>query len=99
MSEASSQQIKADFQAAASTIKCELVDQYVTLVVRNDWSSGCHWYSQYKEPQEGSSKTKLPKKIRPLLDKCRGPMCEHVKGFRERLMEEAKAKEQRSAAS
>ncbi len=36
----------AKWQITATTIHCDLVDDFVTIMVYKDWSTKCVWYSR-----------------------------------------------------
>jgi len=82
-------------EESVSTIKCDVIDEYVSLVVKNDWTSRCAWYRQYKEAsQDDRKKIKLDRKTRKKAEVCQGPLCSHVESYRDQLI-----KEEQKAAS
>lgn len=85
----------AKWHTCVSTIKCDVIDEYVSLVVNNDWTSRCAWYRQYKEAsQDDKKKIKLDRKTRKKAEVCQGPLCSYVAGYRDKLI-----KEEQKAAS
>lgn len=89
MNEALKEAPAAKWQTAVTTIKCEKIDDYVSIMVQKDWTVKCTWYNQYKEPSsEGKKSIKLDKSARKKIEKCEGPLCSYVTGYRDKLMEE-----------
>jgi hypothetical protein len=87
----------AKWQTAVTTIKCEIIDEYVSIMVQKDWTSKCTWYNQYKQPQpEGKKKIKYDKKTRKKIEKCQGPLCSNVTGYRDKLIQEEREVAQRA---
>ncbi|MGQ9645173.1 MAG: hypothetical protein ACUVWO_01375 [Thermodesulfobacteriota bacterium] len=79
----------AKWHTCVSTIKCDLIDEYVSLVVKNDWTSRCSWYKQYKEGgQDNRKKVKPDRKIRKKAELCQGPLCSYVQSYRDQLIKE-----------
>lgn len=77
-----------NWEITATTIKCEHVDDFVTLMVDSDWTSRCVWYRRYKEGASGNPRAKLSKDIRTKIPLCLGPDCPLLIGYRDKLMEE-----------
>ena len=66
-----------DWQVTAITIWCAFVDERVTLIVKNDWTTYCCWNEEHKE--DSSSRK---------LEKCAGPVCSYSTDYRDRLIRE-----------
>ncbi len=89
----------AKWQACVSTIKCDAIDDYVSIMVRNDWSSQCTWYKQYKAPISGNQKGIKPdRNTRKKIDLCQGPSCSRVTGYRDQLIQEEQEASRRAAS-
>ena len=78
----------AGWQITATTIKCDLVDEYVTIMVYKDWSTKCVWYSRNKQKADEAKNYKVDSKLRPKVDKCQGPDCSYVTSYRDKLVKE-----------
>jgi len=39
----------ATWQITATTIRCALVDDFVTVVMHKDWSTNCTWCNRHKK--------------------------------------------------
>jgi hypothetical protein len=79
----------AKWHTSVSTLKCDHIDEYVSIMVKNDWSSTCTWYRQYKEVLSGDKgRAKPDKKIRKKIPLCQGPLCSYVVGYRDQLIKE-----------
>ena len=64
-----------------------IIDENVTVMVHSDWSAICCWYRQNMEAStDGPVKAKRQKKRQ--MEACKGPQCEHVTGYRDRLLAE-----------
>ena len=81
----------ANWQITATTLKCEMVDEYVTVMVYKDWSCKCVWWSKNKQVAEQDPKHKFPRDIKASMGKCQGPDCKYVTGYRDKLIEEEEA--------
>lgn len=82
----------ANWQVTATTIDCDMVSDYVTIMVYKDWTCKCVWWAKYKKVA-GDSKQKFSKDIKAKIEKCQGPECKYVTGYRDKLIgEEAAAK-------
>ncbi len=81
----------AKWQTAVTTIKCEMIDDYVSIMVQRDWTPKCTWYNQYKEPpREGKRSIKANQNTKRKIEKCQGPLCSYVTGYRDKLIQEEK---------
>ena len=78
----------AKWQITATTIKCDLIDDYVTIMVYKDWSTKCVWYSRNKQKTVEDKNYKVDRKIKPKVDKCQGPECSYVTSYRDKLVKE-----------
>lgn len=81
----------AKWQTCVRTVKCGAIDDYVSLMVKNDWTSLCTWYRQFKEPVRTGGKGGKPnREIRKKIDLCQGPLCSFVSEYRDQLIREEK---------
>lgn len=79
----------AKWQASVSTVKCDVIDEHVSIMVKNDWASHCTWYKVFKDPVAGSPKRiKHDKKAKKKIELCQGSLCSHVIGYRDKLIKE-----------
>ena len=78
----------AKWQVTATTIRCELVDDFVTLMVNKDWSVKCTWYTRYKARLLEDKKPKFDKNIKQKIEKCQGPLCSYMTDYRDKLIKE-----------
>jgi hypothetical protein len=81
----------ASWQITATTIECDMVNDYVTIMVNRDWSCKCTWWSKYKKVAGEDPKRRFSKEIKAKLPRCQGPMCRYVTGYRDKLIGEEKA--------
>ncbi|MBM4446594.1 MAG: hypothetical protein FJ023_04480 [Chloroflexi bacterium] len=78
----------AKWQITATTMRCELVDDFVTIMVNKDWSTKCVWYNRHKQKALEDKKQKSDKKMRLKIEKCNGPECSYVTDYRDKLIKE-----------
>ncbi len=78
----------AKWQITATTTRCDLVDDFVTIMVNKDWSTKCAWYKRYKQRALEDKKQKFDKKIMLKMERCAGPECSYVTGYRDKLIKE-----------
>jgi len=78
----------AGWQITATTIKCDLVDDYVTIMVYKDWSTKCVWYGRNKQKLMEDKKYKVDRAVKLRADKCQGPDCSYVTSYRDKLVKE-----------
>jgi cyclopropane fatty-acyl-phospholipid synthase-like methyltransferase len=78
----------AKWQITATTIHCDLVDDFVTIMVNKEWSTKCAWYNRHKKKVIEDKKQKFDREMRLKIEKCQGPECSHVTGYRDTLIEE-----------
>ncbi len=79
----------AKWQATVTTVSCDRVGDFVTIVVNKDWSVNCTWYNRYKKGIPGiNSKRGLDAGLRKKMDNCSGPVCPLVVEYRTKLVQE-----------
>ncbi len=78
----------AGWQVTATTVRCDRVDDFVTIMVNRDWSASCVWYNRYKREAPGPGKPGLDAVLRSRADRCIGPHCDLVTGYRDKLVKE-----------
>ena len=78
----------ANWQITATTVRCDLVDDFVTVMVHKDWSAQCAWYNRHKKKALEDKKQKFDRKMRLKMEKCQGPECSYVAGYRDELIKE-----------
>jgi hypothetical protein len=78
----------ANWQITATTMHCDFVDDFVTIMVNKDWSTKCVWYSRYKQKALEDKKYKVDREIRLKIDKCQGPDCSYVTSYKDKLVKE-----------
>jgi len=79
----------AKWHTCVSTVKCDVINEHVSIMVKNDWTSNCTWYKQFKGPvPESPKKIKPDKKTRRKIELCRGPLCSYVSSYRDTLLKE-----------
>lgn len=81
----------AGWQITATTMLCEVVADYVTVMVNRDWSCRCTWCDRYKLAAESGAKKKFSGAVRSKIAACRWPQCSYVLGYRDRLIAEESA--------
>jgi len=78
-----------DWQLTATTIYCDAVDDEVTLIIYQDWSSRCTGYDRYHQPGRetgklmGSKSRRLHRKL-----ECEGRDCPRVIQYKNKLSAE-----------
>ncbi|NWG02453.1 MAG: hypothetical protein HXY44_06335 [Syntrophaceae bacterium] len=78
----------AKWHTCVSTVKCDAIDDHVSIMVKSDWTSHCTWYRQLKDQPPGSAKKKPDKKTQKKMKLCQGPLCSYVIGYRDQLIKE-----------
>ena len=78
----------ANWQITATTVRCEPVDDFVTIMVNKDWTVKCAWFNRYKQKALDNPKQKFDKKIKPKIEKCQGPECSYQTDYRDKLIKE-----------
>ena len=91
MAEAKTDLAPANWQVTATTIDCDMVKEYVTIMVYKDWSCKCVWWSKYKKVAEENPKHKFTREIKAKIAGCQGPDCKYVIEYRDKLMQEESA--------
>jgi hypothetical protein len=81
----------AGWQITATTIKCGMVDDLITIMVYKDWSAGCVWYNKYKKVAAENPRQKFSRDIKAKLSGCCGPDCSYVMAYRDKLIAEEEA--------
>lgn len=77
-----------NWQITATTIRCDYVDDDVTLMVDRDWTTRCAWYRRYKQKALDGKKQKFDKEIRIKIEKCAGSECPLAINYRDKLIQE-----------
>ncbi len=77
-----------NWQITATTIRCDFVDDFVTVMVESDWTTKCVWYNRYKHKASGDKKQKFDKTIKSKIERCAGPDCPLVTEYRDKLIQE-----------
>ena len=80
----------ASWQVTATSIECDMVKEYATIMVYNDWSCKCVWWNKNKNADE-KKQSKFSKEIKAKIASCQGPECHYVKEYRDKLIQEEKA--------
>ncbi len=77
------------WQKTVTIIHCSYIDESVSIVIQNDWSSECTGYKQFTDPrQHDKVKNKYDKNFKISVKKCQGPLCKHVVDYRNKLIDE-----------
>jgi hypothetical protein len=76
---------RANWEVTAIALPCDYIGDFVTVRVSGDWLAQCAWYLKYKS---NASKEKFDGIIMGKIDKCVGPDCPIVAGYRDKLIEE-----------
>jgi len=87
MSKANTELQPANWQITATTIHCDMVDDFVTIMINKDWSMKCAWYNRYKQKAIDENK-KFNKEIKNKIEKCQGPECSYLIEYRDKLIQE-----------
>ena len=84
----------AEWQLIANSIYCDAVDDDVTIIVNNDWTTRCTGYKQYVENITKEVALMLKKKSEKLGRelRCEGPLDYRVTNYRDKLISEEKTK-------
>ncbi len=78
----------AGWQITATTIHCDFVDDFVTIMVNKDWSTRCTCYKRYQQRVLDDKRQKSDKKNRLKIEQCKGPECSYVINYRDKLLKE-----------
>ena len=76
---------RANWEVTAIALPCDYIGDFVTLRVSRDWLAKCAWCLKYKL---NTSKERFDDTIKVKIDKCVGPDCPIVAGYRDKLIEE-----------
>ena len=76
---------RANWEVTAIALPCDYIGDFVTVRVSGDWLAQCAWYLKYKS---NASKEKFDGIIMGKIDKCVGPDCPIVTGYRDKLIGE-----------
>ena len=87
MSKANTELQPANWQITATTIHCDMVDDFVTIMINKDWSMKCAWYNRYKQ-KAIDEKKRFDKEIKAKIEKCQGPECSYLVEYRDKLIQE-----------
>jgi hypothetical protein len=88
MAEAGSDLKPAGWQITATTISCDRVGDYITVMIHGDWTYSCTWCSRYKLAAAGGSGRKFSRDIKQKIAACQGPDCSLVLAYRDKLIAE-----------
>ncbi|MCX5996326.1 MAG: hypothetical protein NTV42_01640 [Chloroflexi bacterium] len=91
MAEARADIAPAGWQITATTLSCDRVADYVTVLVYRDWSYRCTWCDRYKLVAEADPKRRFARDIRAKISRCRWPGCDYVLNYRDKLIAEEAA--------
>jgi len=82
-----------NWQKTATTIYCDAVDDFVTMLVFKDWSTKCIGYSKYVENINKDISKELNKRGKQVGRelKCEGPECYRVIEYKDKLLAEEEA--------
>ena len=78
----------AKWQITATTVRCDFVDDFVTITVSKDWITKCIWYERHKQKGLEDRKQKFDRNTRLKIEKCQGPECSYVTEYRDKLIKE-----------
>jgi hypothetical protein len=88
MAEARTDLAPAGWQITATTVSCDRVDDYVTVMVHGDWTCSCTWCSRYKLAAADNPRKKFARDVRAKIAGCQGPHCSIVLAYRDKLIAE-----------
>jgi hypothetical protein len=91
MAEARTDIAPAGWQVTATTLSCDRVNDFVTVLVYRDWSCRCTWCDRYKLASEAGSGRRFGRDIRARIAQCRWPGCDYVLNYRDKLIAEETA--------
>ncbi len=78
----------AEWQITATTVHCDFVDDFVTIMVSKDWTTKCVWYMRHKQRSIEDRKQKFDRNMRLKMERCQGPECSYVTDYRAKLIKE-----------
>lgn len=76
----------ANWQVTATTLECDYVREFVTIMVNKDWSCKCVWWSQYLKNKD-SNRTSSSKGKQKAVG-CQGPDCKYIQQYCDKLLNE-----------
>ena len=76
-----------NWQITTTTVRCDLVDESVTIMVDKDWATRCAWYRRYKQ-KAIDNKQKFDRAITTKISRCAGPDCPLAIEYRDKLIQE-----------
>lgn len=82
----------ANWEKTAISLRCDSIDDFVTVMVNREWIAKCAWYLRYKLKATKENKQKIDKTIKGRIDKCEGHDCPVVTKYRDKLIEEERGK-------
>ena len=91
MAEARKDIAPAGWQITAITLSCDRVSDYVTLMVKRDWSCECAWRNRHNIVALQNPKRKFSRDIKARIAKCQWPDCKYVLEYRDKLIAEETA--------
>ena len=87
-----------DWQVTATTVRCDAVDDEVTIMVFKDWSSKCTGHQKYADSREEQlNLVKRGLQVRRTLE-CEGVRCTRIAEYGQKLQDE-EAMESRATQS
>jgi len=83
---------KPTWQLTATTVKCEAVDDEITIMVYPDGSVKCASYAKYGATDK-KTLAAIEKKVKKtgLTLNCEGPLCRRITDYRDKIMSEEEA--------
>ena len=78
----------ADWEMTAIALPCDYIGDLITVRVSRDWLAECAWCLKYKLNTSKGERQELDSTIKGKIDKCVGPDCPIVTGYRDKLIEE-----------
>lgn len=83
---------KPSWQLTATTIKCEAVDDEITIMVNPDGTAKCASYDKYGSPDK-KTLADMEKRAKKLgfTPKCEGPTCRRITDYRDQILAEEDA--------
>ena len=91
MAEARTDIAPAGWQVTATTLSCDRVNDFVTMLVYSDWSCRCTWCDRYKLASEADPRQRFTRDIREKISRCQWPGCGYVLNYRDKLIAEETA--------
>jgi hypothetical protein len=81
----------AKWEITAKKLRCEPIDDYVTLTMNREWLAKCMWFLKYKAPTAQNAPG-IRNTVQEKIKKCTGPDCPVVAEYRDKLMAEESPK-------